>query len=1030
LPLDRPGLFTIFGRVLDVHGDSADFSTVVEALHVPPSATFAKDGDVDKGGTATVRFTGASSPSHEATAAGFHYSFGMSPAELASSYTAAGAASTHDFMLDRPGTFILYGRVIDVHGDFADFSVPVVSRHVPPKATFDADKVVDEGSLATARFTGASSPSQAATAAGFHYSFALDRKEALASTYAAAGTSATASFLLDRPGTFTIWGRVLDVDGDSADFSTTVEARHVPPSATFAKDGDVDKGSLATVRFTDASSPSHEATLAGFRYSFALEDKKDLASSYAAAGTSPSASFLLDRPGSFMVYGRVIDVHGDFNDFSVSVVSRHVMPTATFAADGVVDEGSQATVRFTGASSPSFYATNVAGFHYDFALDKTKLASTYAKANTSPAASFLLDEPGTFTIWGRIIDVDDDFSDFPVSVVSRNVKPTATLGNIALDSMGRPTDHSAVDVGSQTRIAFTDAYSPSGDATRAGFHYSFALNPAGLATSYADATSDTGLSLTFDQPKSYTILGRVLDNHGDFMDYAIPVVVLEVLPMATLSVANIDVGQTETASLTNVKSPSNRARLDGFHYSFALTQAGLAPSYDDASPEASHTFPVFNTQGMYPIFARIWDEFGGFTEYKQLITVRPLVPTATFRSAGDTDEGGLATVTFTNPRSPSGKTHFDYSFARSRDGLGNTYGAAPSASFPLDSPGTATLWGRVRDENGAFMDYSVDVAARRVRPTANFQSSGLIQVGQPAVVFFTDAHSPSQGATQAGFHYAIDFRNDGKFEVGDGTYAGSVTRSAFVVPANFLPAGAGTLTVRGLIIDRDGNVNEYITVITVQAPIPTPVGPKVEALSGPALPRLAPGTGGVPNLGLVPADLAPVLVHLSDPSLAAARAGLTPRDEVPPRLEARPGPVSSFAGGDLPRPPRSVQGSAQEPAPLAHVRDNATGLAASVVDAGDSVLVVEALLGSRPPEEELVAWRPPEGEPEPAPPTVPVSSEGAEAPAPASRLASRAKWFALPAAGAAVALAWLWNRSRRRRRQAPVAATLEATHRP
>ena len=61
--------------------------------------------------------------------------------------------------------------------------------------------------------------------------------------------------------------------------------------------------------------------------------------------------------------------------------------------------------------------------------------------------------------------------------------------------------------------------------------------------------------------------------------------------------------------------------------------------------------------------------------------------------------------------------------------------------------------------------------------------------------------------TNAGFHYAYDFINNGIFEVGDGTYGGSVTNSSQSVPAAYLPAGNDTVQMR--IIDKDDGYTDY-----------------------------------------------------------------------------------------------------------------------------------------------------------------------------------------------------------------------------
>jgi hypothetical protein len=49
--------------------------------------------------------------------------------------------------------------------------------------------------------------------------------------------------------------------------------------------------------------------------------------------------------------------------------------------------------------------------------------------------------------------------------------------------------------------------------------YSIALNPNDLAATYADASTDSTLTLSFDTPGSYTVYGRLFQADGAFSDY-------------------------------------------------------------------------------------------------------------------------------------------------------------------------------------------------------------------------------------------------------------------------------------------------------------------------------------------------------------------------------------------------------------------------------------------------------------------------------------------------------------------------------
>lgn len=115
-----------------------------------------------------------------------------------------------------------------------------------------------------------------------------------------------------------------------------------------------------------------------------------------------------------------------------------------------------------------------------------------------------------------------------------------------------------------------------------------------------------------------------------------------------------------------------------------------------------------------------------------------------------------------------------------------------------------------------------------VAPTASLSNGGAVSEGSAGSVSFSSPSDPSTADTTAGFHYAYDFDNDGTFEVGDGTYAGSGTATSATVPASFLADGPGTLIVRGRIIDKDDGFTDDTTTLAIANVVPT------AAVSGPA----------------------------------------------------------------------------------------------------------------------------------------------------------------------------------------------------
>jgi alpha-tubulin suppressor-like RCC1 family protein len=118
--------------------------------------------------------------------------------------------------------------------------------------------------------------------------------------------------------------------------------------------------------------------------------------------------------------------------------------------------------------------------------------------------------------------------------------------------------------------------------------------------------------------------------------------------------------------------------------------------------------------------------------------------------------------------------------------------AAWANTCALKTDGVVTCWGT--DRNGVNTGPQV-----RVLPTATFTVPATVLVGQPVTLALTNAQVPGYTST---FTYA--------FDCGAGTYASSATASL-----SCPTTAAGVLTVRGQVIDQDGDRATYTARVTV-----------------------------------------------------------------------------------------------------------------------------------------------------------------------------------------------------------------------
>jgi hypothetical protein len=408
-----------------------------------------------------------------------------------------GPSFTHKYA-DNPsgqpqGSFTLKVTVSNTEGQVSR-STPIQVNNAAPTASISNNGPINEGSSATVSLSGPSDPSTADTAAGFHYSFATTTA-GLASTYAAAGTTASASLGFADNGTYTVYGRIFDKDDGYTQYTTTVVVNNVAPTAAPTADQTIDEGSSVTVSLTSPFDPSSADTAAGFRYSFALSSA-GLATSYAAAGTASSASFTFDDgPNTRTVYGRIFDKDGGYTDYQTAVTVNNVAPTASISNNGPIDEASSVTVGLGGASDPST-ADTAAGFRYSFATTTAGLATTYAAAGTAASASLGFADNGTYTVYGRIFDKDDGYTQYTTTVDVNNVAPTASLTGPSSGVPGQP-------------LTFTlGASDPSSVDQAAGFSYVINWGDGSPVQTIArTAGNDTGVQVTHVYTRSgpYTV---------------------------------------------------------------------------------------------------------------------------------------------------------------------------------------------------------------------------------------------------------------------------------------------------------------------------------------------------------------------------------------------------------------------------------------------------------------------------------------------------------------------------------------------
>jgi extracellular elastinolytic metalloproteinase len=268
---------------------------------------------------------------------------------------------------------------------------------------------------------------------------------------------------------------------------------------------------------------------------------------------------------------------------------------------------------------------------------------------------------------------------------------------------------------------------------------------------------------------------------------------------------------------------------------------------DNSAPDGRNAFirVTAGTAGTYKV--RVLGVGGTTGAYVLTLSTSPnQAPTSVVPGGPYTiNEGNSLTLT-TSAVDPD-HDPLTFSWDINGDGVfGDAVGANPTLTWAqlvalgiADGPATFNVQVEVTDPyHPPVTSGTTTLTVNNTSPTATLTNGGSVPEGSAGLVTLTNQFDPSPVDTTAGFHYSYDFNNDGTWDLGDGTYAGSAGVGASVpVPGAFLPDGPGTYTVKARIIDKDGGFTDYTTTITV-----TNVPPTATLSNGGSVPEGSPGT--------------------------------------------------------------------------------------------------------------------------------------------------------------------------------------------
>ncbi len=445
-----PGLYQVALRVIGNQCGAEIDALTVGAWYVGPTANAGADRTIDVGDT--IVFSGSyTDPDGTVASEGIAWDFDYDLETFTEDVT---GTLTPSRQFSTAGTFTVALRIRDNHEMESIDLLSVTVLPVPPYVYAGAN--VDLAAGETAKFLGFYRMASTVAPAGIEWDFNYN-----GTTFNPDPTAIgnlTPSRLFNIPGTYTAALRVTDSGSVSRIGTASVLVVNARPVVTIADTLTTTQGQLASFSAT-VSSPDPVR----IEWDFHTEDGSFNPDPLAEGQLNPTHTYI--AAGTALAAIRVTNlVGGAVRLRTIKVTVNDVPPTATVTHSGPTSEGSPVT--FT-VSNVTDVNPNAA---FDYAADWTgsgefEIIPEDRRILGSGSVSFtrIWDDNGSYPVTIRVLDMEGDFRDYPLTATVTNVVPNTVL------QIGAST------IGPDVPIRF-HVWDPSWADTVAGFTHFYSIN--------------------------------------------------------------------------------------------------------------------------------------------------------------------------------------------------------------------------------------------------------------------------------------------------------------------------------------------------------------------------------------------------------------------------------------------------------------------------------------------------------------------------------------------------------------------------
>ena len=497
--LDKSGTYIVQLIVNDGTEDSAPDTVTVSTQNSKPVANAGADQTVFVSDTAQLN--GSLSSDVDGDLLTYQWAL-LSRPDTSIAALDDPTAVLPSFVADRAGTYVVQLIVNDGTQDSAPATVTISTQNSQPVAKSGADQTVFVDD--TVQLDGSTSSDVDGDTLTFDWTL-LSVPDG-SSAELDDPTSAQPTFVADTAGTYIAQLIVNDGTEDSAPATVTISTQNSKPVADAGPD---QNGFVGTTIQLD-SSASGDVDGDPLTYQWALLSVPTDSTAALANPTMVQPSFVIDKPGLYVVQLIVNDGTEDSAPDTMTVSTLNSKPVANAGADQTVFVGD--TVSLDGTASSDVDSDILT---YQWALLTIPTQSTAALSNAASAQpTFIADKPGSYIAQLIVNDGSEDSDPASITITTQNRAPTA---NASSDQNVRVGDLVALDGSASS--------DPDGDTLT--FLWSFTSVPAG---SLAVLSDKTAIDPSFTPDLAGTYIAQLIVNDSMLDSPPVAVTITATIP--------------------------------------------------------------------------------------------------------------------------------------------------------------------------------------------------------------------------------------------------------------------------------------------------------------------------------------------------------------------------------------------------------------------------------------------------------------------------------------------------------------------